>query len=123
VRAMARFLVSTRVWRVVLVLLVVVVGGLAVMPVPPRELSTGWDKLNHTLAFAALTFVARLAFPHGRRAGWAVALAMFAYGGLIEIVQLFVPGRESEWADLLGDTSGIAVGMLLATWVLRRGRS
>jgi VanZ family protein len=113
---MTRFLASTRVWRVVLV-------ALAVMPVPPRELSTGWDKLNHSAAFAALTFVARLAFPAGRHANWTVALAMFAYGGLIEIVQLFVPGRESEWADLLGDTIGIGVGMLLAFWALRRTRS
>jgi VanZ family protein len=120
---MTRFLDSTRVWRVVLVALVVVVSVLAVMPVPPRELSTGWDKLNHSAAFALLTFVARLGFPGGRRAGWAVALAMFAYGGLIEIVQWFVPGRESEWADLLGDTLGIAIGMLLAAWAVRRTRS
>lgn len=120
---MTRFLDSTRVWRVVLVVLVVVVSVLAVMPVPPKELSTGWDKLNHSAAFAALTFVARLAFPAGRRAAWTAALAMFAYGGLIEIVQLFVPGRESEWADLLGDTLGIAIGMLLAAWAVRRTRS
>jgi VanZ family protein len=113
---------STRVWRVVLVVLLVVVSVLAVMPVPPKELSTGWDKLNHSSAFAVLTFVARLAFPGGRRTGWAIAVGMFAYGGLIEIVQWFVPGRQSEWADLWGDTIGIAIGMLLAAGALRRKR-
>jgi len=119
---MTRFPVSTRAWRVALVVLVVVVGVLAVVPVPPKELTTGWDKLNHSLAFVVLTFVARLAFPVGRRAGGAVALALLAYGGLIEIVQLFVPGREGEWADLLGDAVGIGFGMLLATWSLRGPR-
>lgn len=117
---MTRFLVSTRVWRVVLVVLVVAVSVLAVMPVPPKELSTGWDKLNHSSAFAVLTLVARLAFPAGRHAAWSVALALLAYGGLIEIVQLFVPGRESEWADLLGDTIGIGIGMVLSAVLARR---
>lgn len=114
---MTRFLVSTRVWRVVFVVLVVVVAFFAVAPVPPKEITTGWDKLNHVSAFAVLTLVARFAFPTGRRAAWTVALALLAYGGLIEIVQLFVPGRESEWADLLGDTIGIGVGMALAAVV------
>jgi VanZ family protein len=119
---MARPFVPMHAWRAVFAVLVVAVGVLAVVPVPPRELSTGWDKLNHTSAFAVLTLVGCLAFPAGRRTAWAVALAMFTYGGLIEIVQWFVPGRESEWADLLGDTIGIGVGLLLAAGALRSRR-
>jgi VanZ family protein len=119
---MTRFFVSTRVWRVVFVVLVVVVAFFAVVPVPPKEFTTGWDKLNHTSAFAALALVGRVAFPAGRRAAWALALALLAYGGLIEIVQLYVPGRDSEWADLLGDTIGVAIGIGLAALLLRGRR-
>ena len=113
-RAMTRTLFSPRVWRVVLVLLLIVVSWFALVPVPPRAFTTGWDKLNHASAFAALALSARLAFPGGRRAASIVVAALLAYGGLIEIVQLFVPGRESEWADLLGDAVGVAIGMGLA---------
>jgi VanZ family protein len=120
---MTRLLVSARTWRIVLLVLVLVVAWFALVPVPPRAFTTGWDKLNHASAFAALALAARLAFPAGRAAGWRIAAALLAYGGLIEIVQLFVPGRESEWADLLGDGIGVGIGMLLATWVLARLRA
>ena len=119
---MTRFLATARVWRVVLVVLVVLVGLLALVPVPPQAMTTGWDKLNHASAFAALALAARLAVPAGARSAWVAASALLAYGGLIEIAQLFVPGREGEWADLLGDAVGVALGTALATWVLVRRR-
>jgi VanZ family protein len=119
---MTRILASTRVWRVVLVGLVVLVGCLALVPVPPHAMTTGWDKLNHASAFAALALAARLAFPARTRDAWATASALLAYGALIEIAQLFVPGRAAEWADLLGDAVGVATGMALAAWLLLRLR-
>lgn len=119
---MTRLLVSVRTWRIVLLVLVLVVAWFALVPLPPRAFTTGWDKLNHASAFAALALSARLAFPAARAAGWRIAVALLAYGALIEIVQLFVPGRESEWADLLGDGVGVGIGMVLATWVLARLR-
>jgi VanZ family protein len=42
-----------------------------------------------------------------------------AFGGLIEVLQLFVPGRSSEWGDLLADSVGIAGGAVIAAYVLR----
>ena len=111
-------LMSARAWRIALVLLVLVVTWLAVVPMPPRALTTGWDKLNHASAFGALALTARLAFPLGRIAAWRIVIALIAYGGLIEIVQLFVPGRDSDWADLLADSIGVGIGLLVATGLL-----
>ncbi|ARN23970.1 hypothetical protein A4W93_19640 [Piscinibacter gummiphilus] len=95
---------------------------LALMPQAPTEFSTGWDKLNHALAFCALAFAWRLGFPGG---GWRwvqLGLALLATGGAIEIVQQFVPGRQADWADLLADAIGAAIGMsMVATveWLVR----
>jgi len=113
---------ATRHWRVISLLLFVVVMVLALMPQVPTEFSTGWDKLNHALAFCALAFAWRLGFPGG---GWRwvqLGLALLATGGAIEIVQQFVPGRQADWADLLADAIGAAIGMsMVATveWLVR----
>jgi VanZ family protein len=106
--------IGARRWRVLLAVLVVVVSYLAVMPAPPRELDTGWDKLNHVMAFTALALAGRFAFP-GSIGRWAsLVLALLAFGGLIEVVQYFIPGRDSEWNDLAADSVGIVAGALLA---------
>jgi VanZ family protein len=58
--------------------------------------------------------------PRGTRL--AVLLALLAFGGAIELLQLLVPQRSAEWADLLADGLGIVVGALLALGWLRRRR-
>lgn len=112
---------TPRLWRGVLAALVVAVCALAFLPAPPQELSTGWDKLNHALAFACLAAAARFGFPT-RRAPVAIVPALLAFGALIELVQAFVPGRAAEGADLLGDAVGIAIGLLAAQALLRSRR-
>lgn len=102
---------ATTGWRVVLAALVLSICWLAFTPLPPAEVDTGWDKANHALAFAALAVCARQAFP---AAGLApLAAAGLAFGGAIEAVQLAVPGRFAEWADLTGDAIGLLIGFAL----------
>jgi VanZ family protein len=114
---------ASRAWRIPLTLLIVVVSWLALTPKPPPEIDFGWDKLNHILAFTALGFSACLGCAGERRACLRWSVALLAFGGLIEILQLFVPGRSCEWGDLLGDALGIACGALLANAVLRAAAS
>lgn len=98
-------------WRVVLAALLLAICWLAFTPLPPAEVDTGWDKANHALAFAVLAVCARRAFP---AAGLApLAAAGLAFGGFIELVQLAVPGRFGEWADLAGDALGLLIGFML----------
>jgi len=106
-------------WKVLLVLLVVAVSYLALTPHPPARVDTGWDKLNHLLAFTALAFSASLSYPASRRTHVLLLCALLAFGGLIEILQLFVPGRSSEWGDLFADSIGIVCGVVVASLVLR----
>ncbi len=76
----------------------------------------GLDKVAHLLAFAGLVIPMALAQP--RRFPLIFALAL-AYGGLIEIVQPHV-GRSAEWADLVADGLGAALGIALALTLRRR---
>ncbi len=109
---------ATPAWRVLLLLLIVAVGYLALTPAPPPTMDTGWDKLNHALAFTALAFAGCQGVPATRVGRTLLLAALLSLGGAIEIFQLFVPGRSSEWGDLFADSIGIACGTLMATGVL-----
>ncbi len=96
------------------------VAWLALSPSPPPSVDTGWDKLNHVLAFATLTFIVQ---GMTRRPGvprMATVSVGVLYGVAIEIAQAWVPGRSSDWQDLLANGVGIAAGCALAWAVWRR---
>jgi VanZ family protein len=106
-----------------LMVLLSVISYLALAPHPPHVGDTGWDKLNHFLAFGTLTALS-IACAHKPMWRWCgLPLMWLAYGGLIEILQSFEPTRSAEWGDLLADSIGICIGMLVAAsarWLLLR---
>jgi VanZ family protein len=108
---------ARRAWLIVLWLLIATVAWLATMPQPPAQMTFGWDKLNHALAFAALALAAGLAHPHPPRLRLAAWAALLAYGALIEASQSLVPPRSAEWGDRLADAVGIGIGAAIATAV------
>lgn len=110
---------ATLVWRVILALLLILVSYLALTPAPPPGLDLGWDKLNHTAAFAALGLAACLSLAGWGRQRWLPLSGLLVYGGAIEIGQLFVPGRSCEWSDLLADAIGITLGAIIAALARR----
>lgn len=89
---------------------------LALMQNPSALINTGWDKANHVLAFAVLTFLGRMAFPSRRLL---LLLGLFGYGVLIENLQLLTGYRFGEYQDLLADVLGMLIGYLLAMPLLR----
>lgn len=108
------------VWRALLALLLGAITWLALSPAPPDTLSTGWDKANHLLAFAALAFSAVWALWRQPRQWLWLVLALLGYGVFIEIAQSFLPPREADWHDVVADGVGIALGLLAAhvvTWL------
>lgn len=109
----------TRPWRWALLLLAALITVLALVPAPPREIDLGWDKLNHVFAFAVLAVCAVFGWRSSRAARLAVLLALLAFGGAIELLQLQVPNRSAEWSDLGADAIGIGLGALLALLWLR----
>lgn len=101
-------------WRVLLAVLLVVITTLALVPAPPKVITTGWDKSNHALAFASLAFSSVWALWQRPRQWVWLVLALVAYGIGIEIAQSFLPPREADAKDVLADSVGILIGLLLA---------
>lgn len=109
-------------WRLLLLLFAVVISYLALMPTSTAsiEIDSGWDKLNHVVGFAAMGFAGCMGWPASRGARLWVLLALLAFGGLIELLQLAIPEADAEWSDLLADAIGIALGALPAIFLLSR---
>jgi len=102
-------------WRALLAVLLVAITWLALIPAPPKVITTGWDKSNHALAFASLAFSSVWAVWQRPRQWIWLAAALVGYGIGIEIAQSFLPPREADWHDVVADSVGIAIG-LLAAW-------
>jgi VanZ family protein len=102
--------ISIRQWRWMFWACALGVLALSLMPLSTQLPTTGWDKTNHLLAFSVLAILGNQAY-RGRTV--TVLLGLLAYGGLIEILQSFTPDRMAEWADLLADSVGLAVGLAL----------
>jgi VanZ family protein len=110
---------SPRAWRLLLSTLVLVICWFAFVPDPPTTVDTGWDKLNHVLAFAAVSFSGWFAWGTAHRRPAGVLLGALAFGVFIEVVQTQIPGRSGEWPDLLADSIGIAAGIAAAAAISR----
>jgi len=88
------------------------------------SLAHGFDKIVHTVFYVPFSL---LALYHPRR-GFRPALLLFLFaanfGFLMELLQKKIPGRSFEWADLVADLAGAALGLLifgLGMTIQRRG--
>ncbi|MCA1764868.1 MAG: VanZ family protein [Desulfobulbaceae bacterium] len=81
--------------------------ALALTPTASRIATTGWNKTNHLLAFAVLAWLGLKAYP---RHAAAVLIGLFAYGALVEILQIFIPSRAADWTDLIANILGLLLG-------------
>lgn len=110
-------------WRVVLrfMLFGTALGAfvLAILPEPPRLAAEAPDKVQHIFAFAALTLLARLAYP--KTSLWKLFFSLAGFGALIEIAQAYPPlHRDADLWDLLADIAAIVVVLLVCHPLMRR---
>ncbi len=97
-------------YRILFVLLAVAVAVGCLLPTAELPVFEASDKVQHFAAFMALGAIGTLAFP-GRRAMLWLMIALFAFGCLLEGLQLFVPSRQSSLGDVIADSLGIAAGI------------
>ncbi|WP_254912864.1 VanZ family protein [Novosphingobium sp. B 225] len=93
---------------------------MALLPQSPSVPFKSSDKVQHMVAFAALSLLACFAFPGQRLRTLFVSLA--SLGGAIEILQMIpVLHRDAEFADWLADCFAIALVMGIAGLGRRTG--
>ncbi len=95
-------------------------AGSYVLAVMPQQSVPGLtpfsDKGNHLLAFSILTLLLLDAY----RVKYLSAFTwMIVYGIFIEVSQLFAVNRHGELLDVVADSIGVVIGILLY-WLLKK---
>ncbi len=102
--------VNSKVMRLLFFLCFVVVSYLAFTTQDIETLKHTWDKLNHAVAFFTLFLLLSYSFP--KLTNLHKFLMLLLYGIIIEVIQRYIPGRESSLLDILADTVGISIGYI-----------
>lgn len=88
-----------------------IIEYLALTPQHIEVLDGLWDKQNHFIAFFALYVLLSFAYSHF------LILKKIAFllliGFQIEATQYFIPGRSSSAMDIIADSVGIIIGIIV----------
>ncbi len=87
--------------------------AIVVLSLVPRDLRPETE-LPHYLEHFLIFFATGIAFGvgYGRRNLGLLATLLFLFAGLVEVMQLFQPGRHARISDFLIDTFALWVGLL-----------
>lgn len=108
---------SPKIWRMFFYWALIGSYTLSILPGEVVAPLFSWsDKLNHAGAFLVLGFLLRMGW---RIDYWRALALLVAYGGFIEISQLFSIHRSAEWGDVGADTLGVFFGLKLYKYVRR----
>lgn len=77
------------------------------------------DKLYHCAAYSWLALLPVIGFSD-RRTALCAALSMILLGLLLEVGQYFIPGRMFSVPDILANTLGVILGILLGNYLRKR---
>lgn len=76
---------------------------------------------EHVAAYTVAAFLLGLAYV-GRLSPIRLVLLLTAYGALIELCQLWIPGRNGQIIDIFADFAGASVGVIAASVLVRLNR-
>jgi VanZ family protein len=74
--------------------------------------------VEHTAAYASPARL-RMRRVAGRSTTWQVAALLLAYAGVLELGQIFVPGRHAGFDDRLFSATGTIAGVLVSAALLK----
>ena len=105
----------TVIFRLVAWLLAAAVTFATLGPASERPQASGLGHLGeHALAFVLIGTAFALAYPRHRLLAAAISSAM---AGLLELLQLLVPGRHARWEDLAVDGLAVLAGFALVAGI------
>ena len=96
------------------------VVGLAVASWTPGEhmIRTGVrGSFEHIAAYLISTMLLVSAFP--RTSPWRIGGALAVYAGILELGQIYVPGRHSQLEDFAASCLGVVIIVVLISWIRR----
>lgn len=81
------------------------------------EVRTGAPpRLEHVAAYAGTGFLLKLGYPN--KSVWLVSVLLAVLAGVLEIGQIWIPGRNSQFLDFVASAAGGALGLAVGAIVL-----
>lgn len=75
------------------------------------------DKVGHFIGYSILSLNTFLVFGFKTtKKGMSLIFGLLGLGGLLEIFQGFVPGREVSMMDIVANSTGVLIGTALYSW-------
>ena len=87
---------------------------LSLLPGQERPHSGAPGELEHLFAYLVAAVVLGIGYPEWKTRG-KLTLFLVLLSGMMEICQLWIPGRNSELAGFLGSSAGAILGLISAT--------
>jgi VanZ family protein len=97
-------------------LLLLAVTVLTFVPAVLRPVSGLGQNVEHFTIFVLMGAAFAVAY---RRYAYSIGLALLVFTGILELLQLFVPGRHARLSDFVVDALGVGVGMAAGAWLSR----
>jgi VanZ family protein len=91
---------------------------LATTTITIKPLENSWDKANHFIAFFVLYI--NLYFSHFNIKPKYIICLLIAFAVQIEIVQAFIPNRYFSLLDIVADSIGILIGIILVKLINKK---
>lgn len=101
----------TNLFKSALYINLIVIEYLALTPQHIEVLDCLWDKQNHFTAFFVLFILLSFAYTHFSTLKKIALLLLIAFQ--IEAIQYFIPGRSSSFMDIVADSIGIIIGVIV----------
>ena len=70
------------------------------------------DKSNHYISYFILTIMGFLSYPNSNLF-WKLSISLLLLGSFLEILQIWIPNRSFEFLDMLANTSGVVIGLVI----------
>ncbi|WP_106476674.1 VanZ family protein [Phytohalomonas tamaricis] len=104
-----------RFWTVLAVLMALAIAVGSLMPAQELPEQMPWDKLQHLTGYGMLALLTCLTGVTRLK----TLIMVFVYGVAVEYAQTLAPGRMGgDWADILANTLGALLGIVIATVIV-----
>ena len=99
--------------KIAFIFYTVFIAGVSLIPSELSPDISFWDKGLHFIAYMIFAFLAS-GISGNKKTLVYLSLGIVIYSGILETVQSIIPGRMMSGRDLLANTLGVVVGVLLS---------
>ena len=98
------------------ILYLIFLAGGSLTPIPVKtEIISGWDKAIHLILYIPLGYL--LSFSKISSLfllNFSIPFSLGTlYGGVLELLQNYIPGRSASFYDALANSLGVGIGLIL----------